>query len=86
MSGANEQMLRRFDKPAEGQSAAMDGLARPVALGTPAERAAAPSLIWEIGQRVGVRPASIHVMPPLQSHALPRPVAVAAPDDAEAGE
>ncbi|PYP42940.1 MAG: aldolase, partial [Gemmatimonadetes bacterium] len=30
--------------------------------------------------------ADRYVQPPLQSHAQPRPVAVAAPDDLEAGE
>ncbi len=30
--------------------------------------------------------ADRYVKPPLQSHAQPRPVAVAAPDDLEAGE
>ena len=60
MSSANEQTIRRFDKPTERQSAAMDDLARRVAFGTPAERDDARWVIWEVGQRAGVRPASIH--------------------------
>jgi fructose/tagatose bisphosphate aldolase len=60
MPGTNEQTIRRFDKPTERQSAAMDELARRVAFGTPAERDDARWVIWEIGQRAGVRPASIH--------------------------
>ncbi len=57
---AAEQTLRLFDNPAQRQSAAMDALVRRVALGSPEEREEARWLIWEIGQRAGVRPASIH--------------------------
>ncbi|HUL02731.1 MAG TPA: class II fructose-bisphosphate aldolase [Gemmatimonadales bacterium] len=60
MPGSREQMLRRFESPAERQSPAMDALVRQVAFGTPDEQAEARWLIWEIGQKVGVRPASIH--------------------------
>jgi len=60
MPGSREQILRRFESPAERQSPAMDALARQVAFGTPDEQGEARWLIWEIGQKVGVRPASIH--------------------------
>src|SRR5262245_58183359 len=60
MPGSREQTLRRFDSPAERQSPAMDALVRQVAFGTPDEQAEARWLIWEIGQKAGVRPASIH--------------------------
>jgi fructose-bisphosphate aldolase class II len=61
MPGALEQTLRLFDSPARRQSAEMDALVRQVAFGeTAAERDEARWLIWEIGQRAGVRPASIH--------------------------
>jgi fructose/tagatose bisphosphate aldolase len=58
--GALEQKLRAFDSPAQRQSAAMDKLVRQVAFGSPEEQIEARWLIWEIGQRAGVRPASIH--------------------------
>ena len=58
----SEQTLRRFDSPAERQSAAMDQLVRRAVFGSPAEREHGCWLIWEIGQRAGVRPASIHVL------------------------
>jgi fructose/tagatose bisphosphate aldolase len=38
----------------------MDALVRQVAFGRPDEQAEARWVIWEIGQQVGVRPASIH--------------------------
>ncbi len=57
---AAEQTLRLFDNPAQRHSAAMDALVRRVALGSAEEREEARWLIWEIGQRAGVRPASIH--------------------------
>ncbi|HXQ27865.1 MAG TPA: class II fructose-bisphosphate aldolase [Gemmatimonadales bacterium] len=61
MPGPLEQQLRLFDSPARRQSAEMDALIRQVAFGdTAAERDEARWLIWEIGQRAGVRPASIH--------------------------
>ena len=60
MPGSREQILRRFESPAERQSPAMDALARQVAFGTPDEQGEARWLTWEIGQKVGVRPASIH--------------------------
>ncbi len=55
-----EQKVRAFDSAKERQSAAMDKLARQVAFGAPDEQNEARWLIWEIGQRAGVRPASIH--------------------------
>jgi fructose-bisphosphate aldolase, class II len=55
-----EQKVRAFDSAKERQSAAMDRLARQVAFGAPDEQNEARWLIWEIGQRAGVRPASIH--------------------------
>jgi len=53
-------VLKRFDDPKIRQSDAMDELARQAVFGTADERAQARWLIWEIGQRAGVRPASIH--------------------------
>jgi fructose-bisphosphate aldolase, class II len=55
-----DQKLRAFESAAQRQSAAMDKLARQVAFGAPAEQDEARWMIWEIGQRAGVRPASIH--------------------------
>jgi fructose/tagatose bisphosphate aldolase len=52
--------VQEFDSPAARQSAKMDALARQAVFGTDDERAHARWLIWEIGQRAGVRPASIH--------------------------
>lgn len=60
MPGSREQILQRFESPAERQSPAMDALVRQVAFGSPDEQAEARWVIWEIGQQVGVRPASIH--------------------------
>jgi fructose/tagatose bisphosphate aldolase len=42
------------------QTEAMDRLVWSAAFGAPEEQAAARSLIWDLGQAVGVRPASIH--------------------------
>ena len=53
-------MLKEFENPAVRQSARMDELVRQAVFGTEDERAQARWLIWEIGQRAGVRPASIH--------------------------
>jgi fructose-bisphosphate aldolase, class II len=53
-------VLKRFDDPKVRQSDAMDELARQAVFGTADEKAHARWLIWEIGQRAGVRPASIH--------------------------
>ena len=55
-----EQKVRAFDSAKERQSVAMDKLARQVAFGSADEQNEARWLIWEIGQRAGVRPASIH--------------------------
>lgn len=60
MMTAPEATLRRFESPAVRQSAALDELVRQAVFGAPAERDQARWLIWEIGQRAGVRPASIH--------------------------
>jgi fructose/tagatose bisphosphate aldolase len=60
MTTAPEATLRRFESPALRQSAALDELVRRAVFGAPAEREQARWLIWEIGQRAGVRPASIH--------------------------
>ncbi len=60
MTTAREATLRRFESAAVRQSAALDELARQAVFGAPAERDQARWLIWEIGQRAGVRPASIH--------------------------
>jgi len=53
-------MLKEFDSPAVRQSAKMDELVRQAVFGNEDEKAQARWLIWEIGQRAGVRPASIH--------------------------
>jgi len=53
-------MLKQFDDPAVRQSAAMDALAHEAVFGSEDAKARARWLIWEIGQRAGVRPASIH--------------------------
>ena len=52
--------LQRFQSPAVRQSAELDELVRQAVFGGPEEREQGRWLIWEIGQRVGVRPASIH--------------------------
>src|SRR6267378_1970303 len=53
-------MLKEFDNPAVRQSTKMDELVRQAVFGNEDEKAQARWLIWEIGQRAGVRPASIH--------------------------
>lgn len=53
-------MLTRFDDPKVRESAAMDHLARQAVLGSAEEKERARWLLWETGQRAGVRPASIH--------------------------
>jgi fructose/tagatose bisphosphate aldolase len=60
MTTAPEATLRRFESPALRQSAALDELVHQAVFGAPAEREQARWLLWEIGQRAGVRPASIH--------------------------
>src|SRR3989441_532245 len=55
-------MLKEFDSPAVRQSAKMDDLVREAVFGNEDEKAQARWLIWEIGQRAGVRPASIHAL------------------------
>src|SRR5881296_2725118 len=60
MANTPEATLRRFERPAARQSAALDELVRQAVFGAPQEREQARWLIWEIGQRAGVRPASIH--------------------------
>ena len=47
-------------RPAVLEGPATDGLVRCAVFGAPAERDAARWLLWEIGQAVGVGPASIH--------------------------
>src|SRR5437870_8888581 len=53
-------MLKEFDNPVVRQSTRMDELVRQAVFGNEDEKAQARWLIWEIGQRAGVRPASIH--------------------------
>src|SRR2546427_11314637 len=53
-------MLKEFDNPVVRQSTRMDELVRQAVFGNEDEKAQAGWLIWEIGQRAGVRPASIH--------------------------
>jgi fructose-bisphosphate aldolase, class II len=60
MSSAPETTLQRFENPAVRQSTALDELVRRAVFGASEEREQARWLIWEIGQRAGVRPASIH--------------------------
>jgi fructose-bisphosphate aldolase class II len=57
---ALQQTLTQFDDPAVRQSAAMDALVREAVFGTEDAKTRARWLLWEIGQRAGVRPASIH--------------------------
>ncbi len=52
--------LTQFDDPAVRHSAAMDELVREAVFGTEDAKTRARWLLWEIGQRAGVRPASIH--------------------------
>src|SRR5437867_13346396 len=60
MANAPDAALRRFERPAARQSAALDELVRQAVFGAPEEREQARWLIWEIGQAAGVRPALIH--------------------------
>ncbi len=60
MTPTPDTTLRRFQSPAVRQSAELDALVRQAVFGGPEEREQARWLIWEIGQRAGVRPASIH--------------------------
>src|SRR3989475_725807 len=60
MAEALQETLRRFQSAAVRQSGAMDDLVRRAVFGAADEREQARWLIWEIGQRGGVRPASIH--------------------------
>src|SRR6184192_1465112 len=59
-TGPPDATLQRFQSPAVRQSAELDALVRQAVFGRPEERDQARWLIWEIGQRAGVRPASIH--------------------------
>ena len=60
MASAPETTLQRFENPAVRQSSALDELVRRAVFAASEEREQARWLIWEIGQRAGVRPASIH--------------------------
>src|SRR5881296_2883621 len=60
MANTPEATLRRFQSPKVRQSAAMDDLVHQAVFGTGDEKDRARWMIWEIGQRAGVRPASIH--------------------------
>jgi fructose-bisphosphate aldolase class II len=53
-------MLKEFENPAVRQGPKMDALVRQAVFGTEDEKTQARWMIWEIGQRAGVRPASIH--------------------------
>jgi len=57
---ALQATLTQFDDPAVRQGAAMDALVREAVFGNEDDRTRARWLLWEIGQRAGVRPASIH--------------------------
>src|SRR5258708_1015307 len=52
--------LTQFDDPAVRQGAAMDALVREAVFWNEDAGTGARGLLWEIGQRAGVRPASIH--------------------------
>ena len=52
--------LEKFADPKVRRSAALDALVREAVFGAAAAKDRARWLIWEIGQRAGVRPASIH--------------------------
>lgn len=60
MSDGLHATLQQFDDPAVRRSDALDALVREAAFGRPEAQRRACWLIWEIGQRAGVRPASIH--------------------------
>src|SRR5881296_2227652 len=60
MVEALQETLRRFQSAAVRQSGAMDDLVRRAVFGAAEDRDQARWLIWEIGQRADVRPASIH--------------------------
>lgn len=60
MAAVLRQRLAQFDDAAARQGPAMDALVREAVFGAPVERDVARWLLWEIGQRHGVRPASIH--------------------------
>src|SRR5437879_7619989 len=60
MADVWQEALRPFQSAAVRRSGAMDDLVRGAVFGAPEERDQARWLIWEIGQRGGVRPASIH--------------------------
>ena len=59
---ALQATLTQFDDPAVRQGAAMDALVREAVFGNEDDRKRARWLLWEIGQRAGVRPASIHAL------------------------
>src|SRR2546423_1894489 len=54
------RMLQQFDDPAARQSSKMDALVRDAVFGNEDAKVQARWMLWEIGQRAGVRPASIH--------------------------
>src|SRR5260370_3560339 len=53
-------MLQQFDDPAVRRSPEMDARVRDVVFGNEGTKTQARWMLWEIGQRAGVRPASIH--------------------------
>jgi len=62
MAGALQERLNRFDQAAARQGPLMDALVRDAVFATGAERDLARWTLWELGQRHGVRPASIHAL------------------------
>ena len=60
MSDGLQATLQQFDDPAVRRSDALDALVREAVFGSAEAQRRARWLIWEIGQRAGVRPASIH--------------------------
>jgi fructose-bisphosphate aldolase, class II len=53
-------VIKRFDDPKMRQGPAMDDLVRQAVFGAADQKDRARWMIWEIGQRAGIRPASIH--------------------------
>jgi fructose/tagatose bisphosphate aldolase len=60
MTAGLQERVRAFDEAAQRQGPAMDALVREAVFGAAAERDVARWILWEVGQRAGVRAASIH--------------------------
>src|SRR2546423_5493197 len=66
-------MLQQFDDPAARQSSKMDALVRDAVFGNEDAKVQARWMLWEIGQRAGVRPASIHELYLARGRGEPKP-------------